>query len=54
MFLEVRASNEPAIALYEKIGFNQVGIRSRYYPSGKGGRPEDALLYALDLTFLDA
>jgi ribosomal-protein-alanine N-acetyltransferase len=53
MFLEVRASNESAIALYEKIGFNQVGIRPNYYPGEKGGRREDALLYALDLTFLD-
>lgn len=53
MFLEVRASNEFAIALYEKTGFNQVGVRPRYYPGIKGGRPEDALLYALDLTFLN-
>jgi ribosomal-protein-alanine acetyltransferase len=53
MFLEVRASNEAAIALYEKTGFNQVGIRPKYYPGVKGDRPEDALLYALDLAFLD-
>lgn len=29
--LEVRASNEPAKALYEKMGFTQVGLRKNYY-----------------------
>ena len=29
--LEVRASNAPAIALYEKLGFIQVGRRPNYY-----------------------
>ena len=29
--LEVRASNEPAKALYGKLGFTQVGLRPRYY-----------------------
>ena len=29
--LEVRASNEPAIALYDSLGFTQVGRRPRYY-----------------------
>ena len=29
--LEVRASNEPAIALYQKFGFSVVGKRSRFY-----------------------
>ena len=37
--LEVRASNAPAIALYEKHGFVSCGLRKRYYQ----GR-EDALI----------
>lgn len=38
--LEVRASNAPAIALYEKMGFCEVGIRPNYYHNPK----EDALI----------
>ena len=48
IFLEVRASNFEAQALYTKIGFNQVGIRSGYYPATKGR--EDALVLAKDLS----
>ena len=38
--LEVRASNAPAIALYEHLGFQQVGLRKNYYHKPK----EDALI----------
>ena len=40
LMLEVRASNAPAIALYEKLGFRQVGRRPNYYRNPK----EDALI----------
>ncbi|MEM9770292.1 MAG: ribosomal protein S18-alanine N-acetyltransferase [Cyanobacteria bacterium P01_D01_bin.73] len=32
--LEVNCNNAAAIALYEKFGFKQVGIRKKYYPNG--------------------
>ncbi len=38
--LEVRVSNEPAISLYRKYGFEEVGVRPRYYSDNK----EDALI----------
>ena len=31
LMLEVRVSNEPARKLYEKLGFQQVGLRKNYY-----------------------
>ena len=46
LFLEVRASNLPAIALYEKHSFALVGRRKNYYESPR----EDALLMTLDFT----
>lgn len=33
--LEVRVSNVPAIALYEKLGFTQAGLRKNYYRNPK-------------------
>ncbi len=45
MFLEVRESNAPAIALYARAGFKPVARRDAYYPPGSDGRPrEDALV----------
>ena len=38
--LEVRASNVPAITLYEKMGFYEIGRRKNYYRNPK----EDALI----------
>jgi ribosomal-protein-alanine N-acetyltransferase len=40
-FLEVRTSNEAAIALYRRFGFIDRSIRRVYYPDG-----EDALIMA--------
>lgn len=42
--LEVRAGNAPAIGLYEKLGFREVGRRKNYYRE----EGEDALLLTLD------
>ena len=47
VFLEVRPSNDGAIALYDKMGFNQIGTRRDYYPA-KVGR-EDAIILAISL-----
>lgn len=43
MTLEVRASNQPAIRLYEKHGFQRVGLRKKYY-----GGVEDAVLMTFE------
>jgi len=47
MFLEVRPSNLVAYKLYEKLGFNEVGIRENYYPAFAGR--EDAVVLAKEL-----
>lgn len=47
LWLEVRASNAPAIALYESLGFNEATIRRNYYPTASGR--EDAIVMALPL-----
>lgn len=49
-FLEVRPTNKAAIHLYDTMGFNQVGIRRRYYPANEGR--EDALILAKSLAAL--
>jgi ribosomal-protein-alanine acetyltransferase len=44
-FLEVRAGNAPAIALYVAAGFSPVARRAGYYPAATpGGVREDALV----------
>jgi ribosomal-protein-alanine N-acetyltransferase len=47
LFLEVRPSNEAAVRLYLSEGFNEVGVRKRYYPAARGR--EDALVMARGL-----
>ncbi len=46
LFLEVRASNAPALAMYAGFGFEQVGRRRAYYDHPK----EDALVLVAALT----
>ena len=42
--LEVRVDNEPALALYRRLGFRPVGVRSGYYRDGT-----DALVFSRSL-----
>jgi ribosomal-protein-alanine N-acetyltransferase len=46
IYLEVRGSNDAAIALYSRYGFERKGQRSRYYQNPM----EDALLLGWDRT----
>ena len=48
LWLEVRASNAAAIALYESVGFNEATIRRNYYPTVDGR--EDAIIMALPIS----
>ena len=47
--LEVRVSNEPAINLYTKYGFNSLGTRKGYYQDNN----EDALIMWTENIFYD-
>lgn len=47
--LEVRASNTPAIGLYEKYGFKSLGTRKGYYQNNN----EDALIMWTENIFWD-
>ena len=44
-FLELRAANLPALALYERFGFCRAGLRKKYYTSPS----DDAILMAKSL-----
>lgn len=44
IFLEVRESNQAAIALYEKADFHQIDLRKNYYPLEKGGREHAVIM----------
>lgn len=43
-FLDVKVSNDPALALYRKFGYKKIGVRKKYYPDTR----EDALLFRYD------
>ena len=48
LFLEVRPSNERAVALYQHFGFRKIGLRKDYYPAVMGR--EDGLVFDKELT----
>ncbi len=48
IFLEVRPSNPLAKALYESVGFTEIGRRPRYYPAHDGR--EEAIVMALEMA----
>ncbi len=47
VFLDVRVTNHPALELYRKTGFKEVGRRKNYYETNTGY--EDAILMQLEL-----
>ena len=47
MLLEVRPSNPAAIRLYERYGFQRIGVRRGYYPAADGR--EDAIVMRVTL-----
>ncbi len=50
LFLEVRASNLPAQALYRRFGFQEIARRKNYYRAPNGSEDALVLLRLLPLT----
>lgn len=48
VLLEVRPSNQRALAVYQRYGFVQIGLRKGYYPAADGKR-EDAIVMRFNL-----
>jgi ribosomal-protein-alanine N-acetyltransferase len=48
VLLEVRPSNQHALAVYRHAGFQMIGIRKKYYPAAGSSR-EDAIVMRLTL-----
>ena len=48
IFLEVNIENQPAISLYEKMGFTKTGVRKKYYKM-KDGTFCDGFVYLLKI-----
>lgn len=53
LWLEVRQSNQGARRVYQRYGFQQVGLRRAYYPAAPTGR-EDAVVMSLPLDAVPA
>lgn len=49
VFLEVDEHNQPALRLYDRAGFQEVGRRPNYYPTA-GGKTAAALVLRRDLV----
>jgi [ribosomal protein S18]-alanine N-acetyltransferase len=49
VFLEVDENNTPALRLYDRAGFREVGRRPNYYPAA-GGKTATALVLRRDLV----
>lgn len=47
MLLEVRPSNASAVRMYERYGFEKIGVRGGYYPAASGR--EDAVVMRVSL-----
>jgi len=47
MLLEVRPSNESAVRMYQRYGFEKIGVRRGYYPAQSGR--EDAIVMRVAL-----
>lgn len=48
VLLEVRPSNQRALAVYRRYGFEQIGVRKGYYPASNNTR-EDAIVMRFHL-----
>lgn len=47
VWLEVRASNERALAVYRRRGFAEMGLRRGYYPASQGQREDAVVMSAM-------
>ena len=48
VLLEVRPSNQRALAIYIRYGFHRIGVRKNYYPAARNTR-EDAIVMRLPI-----